>query len=191
MKTKIATFFSVTGHPLLTVPLVVTATLFYVENLNTALLIAGLIVGIIVLPLTAIMYRKTKSGAYSNFDVSSQLQRRSWYYTAAGLLALALVLLYVTDQSRSLRVGFLLAALLLLTAQVMNHFIKCSLHTAFNIFLCFLIATISFALAGGFLLFVLGVAWSRVYLKRHSVKEVAAGALIGAVYGSLLFVLLH
>lgn len=191
MKPQIAKFLSVAGHPFLTVPAVVSASLFYVENFNTALLVAALIAGVIVAPLTVMMYKKTKSGAYSNFDVSSQLQRKSWYYTAAGLLVLAIVLLYVTNQSPSLRIGFLLAALLLLTAQIMNHFIKCSLHTAFNIFLCFLIASISLPLAGGFLLFICGVAWSRVYLKRHSVKEVAAGACIGAVYGSLLFALLH
>lgn len=191
MKPQIARFLSVAGHPLLTVPAVVSATLFYTEKFNTALLVAVLITGVIVVPLTVMMYKKTKSGTYSNFDVSSQLQRRSWYYTAAGLLVLVIILLYVTNQSPSLRIGFLLAALLLLTAQVMNHFIKCSLHTAFNIFLCFLIASISLPLAGGFLLFICGVAWSRVYLKRHSVKEVAAGACIGAVYGALLFALLY
>jgi hypothetical protein len=191
MKRKIAQMLSVGGHPLLTVPVVVTGSLFYFETVRNSLLVAAIITGILILPLSVIMYKKTQSGSYSNFDVSDQTQRKSWYFIAAGLLALVLLLLFVTDQSRQLRFGFLLAALLLVTAQTVNHIIKCSLHTALNIFLCFLIAAVSVPMAGFFLLFVICVAWSRITLQRHSVMEVAAGAGIGAVYGALLFALLY
>lgn len=186
MTTKTAKYISAIGHPLLTIPLSVGAVLFQVRDFESALLISILIIFGIIVPLTIKMYRGQKTGVYSNFDVSDQGERKGWYFFSIALLAVFVIILFITNQSPVVRSGFLLSALLLLSSQVVNYFIKCSLHVSFNMFLAFLIVPINIYLATLFLLFVFFIAWSRVYLKRHTIKEVTIGAIIGTIFGFLL-----
>ena len=186
MTTKIAKYVSVIGHPLLTIPVFVVSVLFHVQDFKSALLTSILLVFVIIVPLILKMYRGEKKGVYTNFDVSDQGERKGWYFFALALLSLTVIILFATNQSRAVCVGFLLAALLLFSAQVINYYIKCSLHVSFNTFLSFLILPINIYLAGLFFLFLVAIAWSRVYLGRHTIKEVTVGAILGIVFGLLL-----
>jgi hypothetical protein len=187
MVIKVARYISIIGHPLITVPFIVILCLFHYEDFNSALFASILtIIGIIV-PLSIKMYRNTKTGVYTNFDVSNQGERKSWYYFAFALLAAIVIILFLTDQPHALQFGFLLAALLLLTSQVVNYFIKSSLHVSFNVFLSFLIAPINIVIACCFFFFVFSIAWSRITLKRHTIKETSVGAVIGLFFGFLLY----
>jgi membrane-associated phospholipid phosphatase len=180
---KIANLISVFGHPLLTGPLFTTIALFYYEDPSKALWISALIFGGVFIPISIKMYRGAKSGEYTNFDVSEQRQRQSWYIWATGLFFMLYVVLWVTGQSHGLKAVVQLTLLLMITAQLVNFFIKSSLHMSLNVFMMFLIFPISVVAGVLFCCFIFLVGWSRITLGRHTVKEVLTGALIGLIFG--------
>ena len=187
MKEKFAQFFSLIGHPLITIPIVVSVCLFYFLKTSEAVLASGLIILFLIVPLTIHMYRKSRSGVYANFDVSNQGQRQHWYVYVFLLMCLVTIVLYFTTRSLPLKLGFLLAGLLLLSAQLLNYIIKSSLHASLNVFLAFLLAGITAFGAFLFLIFTGLVSWSRWQLGRHTLPEILAGWVLGLVYGSLLW----
>jgi len=190
MKAKIASYISVMGHPLLTIPIFSIIALFTFEEFQQALLHSSIILGCIFLPLTLKMYLKSKNKSYTNFDVSDKSQRQSWYVFALFVLLVTTIILFVTEQPRTLSLSVLFSLLLLVTSQIVNYFIKSSLHVSLNILLSFLIMPMNLAIGLLFIVFTFSIAWARLTLKRHSVKEIIAGFLIGLTIGisSLFFI---
>lgn len=183
MRQKIAGFISTLGHPFVTLPSFLLYVLFAYEELYKAILTSVIVIGGMFIPMAIKTYRGTKRGDYTNLDVSNQMQRQKWYRTAVLLLILVIALLYFTDQSRSMRFNTIYAFLLLVTAQIVNIYIKSSMHVAYNVFLTFLILPINDGFAMLFGVFVITIAWSRLELKRHTMKEVVSGTIIGLVFG--------
>lgn len=188
MKTKIAKCISIVGHPLLTIPMFVVIALFNFESVEKASKISALIIGGIFIPLIVKMYRGEKKGEYTNFDVSDQVQRQSWYKYAVPLLAVVTVVVFVTGQGSVLCFGVLFSTCLLITAQLINYFIKSSLHISLNTFLFFMIFRMDVYMAVLFFLFIFLIVWARLTLKRHTAKELLAGILIGLFWGSMFLI---
>ncbi len=189
MATKLAQYISVLGHPLLTIPLVVIVALFNFEEPKRALLISLLIGGGIFIPLTIKMYKGSKDGTYTNFDISEKTQRQAWYFYALALLAIVTIILFVTNQSRVLCLSMLFGFILLLTSQLVNYFIKSSLHVSLNVYLAFSILPLSLITAIVLFVFVILISWSRLTLGRHTMKEIVAGGLIGFIIGTSLLLI--
>jgi membrane-associated phospholipid phosphatase len=183
---KIATFISIVGHPLLTIPLFILIVLFGNEDSSRAAPISFLIIGCVFIPVTIRLYIKSRNGSYTNFDVSDKIQRRSLYLFVVPLLLIVTIILFATNQSRNLCLGVLFALLLLILSQAINYFVKSSLHVSLNIYLTALIFTVNFKAGVAALLFTALISWSRVKLGRHSVKEVLFGLLIGTIIGLIL-----
>lgn len=187
MRQKVAQFISILGHPFVTLPAFLLYVLFAYESVYKAIITSIIIIGGMFIPMAIKTYRGTKRGDYTNLDVSNQMQRQKWYRTAVLLLILVIALLYFTDQSRSMRFNTVYAFLLLVTAQLVNVYIKSSMHVAYNVFLAFLILPIHPKLAMAFAVFVILIAWSRLELKRHTMKEVVLGTIIGLAFGLTSF----
>jgi len=183
VKKIIASYISVIGHPLLTIPVFAVIALFTYLEFQGALLISLLIVGGVFVPLAVKMYAGSKRGTYTNFDVSNKTQRQSWYVFAILLLLIVTIILFVTDYPRILRFSVLFSLILLATSQTINYFIKSSLHVSFNIFLSFLIIPINFMAGLIFLFLTIPIVWSRLILNRHTVKEIIMGSIIGLTIG--------
>jgi len=183
---KIATFISIVGHPLLTIPLFILIVLFGNEDSSRAAPISFLIIGCVFIPVIIRLYIKSKNGSYTNFDVSDKIQRRSLYLFVVPLLLIVTIILFATNQSRNLCLGVLFALLLLILSQAINYFVKSSLHVSLNIYLSALIFTVNFKAGVAALLFTALISWSRVKLGRHSVKEVLFGLLIGTIISLIL-----
>ncbi len=183
MKQKLAKYISIAGHPLATISAFVIIVMFTFEEFYKALLITFLIVGCIIIPITIRNYIKTKKGEYTNFDVSIRTQRHSMYLFAMPLMLMITIVLFYTGQSRNLCFGVLFGFLLLLISFIVNFYIKCSGHVSLTIYLSFLIIPLNFIFGIIILLFSGLIGWSRVELKRHTIKEVCAGAIIGFTIG--------
>lgn len=174
------------GHPLVTVPFVVIFLLFQTQPFKSALFISCLVVGIIQIPVLINLTRKIKKGKIESFDVSDRNERKKFYFLVLPLLILVNLILIFTNQSKDLIYSFLFATILLLIMQVMNYFIKSSLHVAVNVYLGFLLFNLN-PIAGIFWwIFVIIIAWSRLVLKKHTTQEVVCGFIIGALCGSVL-----
>lgn len=151
------------------------------------MLASALTIVVVIIPVAVNMHRKSRSGVYTNFDVSNQKQRQSWYWYVSLLLLIVTLVLFFTVKSYQLRNGFLLAGLMLITAQIINRFVKSSLHVSLNVFLAFLLLNVSIWLWASFLLFTVLISWSRLALQRHTRTEVFVGWVLGLIYGTLLW----
>ncbi len=191
MKNKFASFISFIGHPLLTLSFFAITAFFCYESFHTALCHSLLILLGIFFPLTIKMYRNSKKGTYTNFDVSDKAQRQSWYIYAILVLLIVSVILFVTDQPRVLRFSVVCSLVLLAVSSLLNYIIKSSLHVSFAIFLFFLILPMNEIIAGFFFCFTFLIAWSRIALKRHTMNEIIVGVFIGLSMGIFYWYCIH
>lgn len=104
---------------------------------------------------------------------------KSLFLFAIPLLLIVTVILFKTGQSRNLCISVLFALILLIVSQIVNLFIKSSLHVSLNIYLASLVFTMDYKCGIAVLLFTGLLAWSRVKLGRHTIKEVLFGFMIG------------
>lgn len=185
---RIANLLSIIGHPLLTIPLFILIVLFGSEGFPKAVLNSSLIIGCVFIPLILWMYLKSKNGSYTNFDVSDRTQRKSLFRFAIPLLSVVTIILFTTHQSKNLCMSVLFALILLIVSQVINLFVKSSLHVSFNSYLASLIFTVNYKIGIVALLFTGLLMWSRVKLGRHTLKEVLFGLVVGIVISFTLLI---
>lgn len=183
---KLANFVSVIGNPLYTIPVFVLIVMFGKEDFSKAVLISFLIVGCIFIPVILWMFIKSKNGTYSNFDVSDKHERKSLFWFAFPFILIITVVMFVTNQPGIISVSMLFALILVVTSQIINFFIKSSLHVSLHIFLSALIFTVNYKIGIAVLLFTGLLIWSRLKLERHTVKEVLTGLAIGSIISLIM-----
>ena len=187
MKKKIAQLVSVAGHPLLTIPLYAAFVLFTFEDVKTASFNSAIIIGCIFIPLILRLYLKSRNGSYTNFDVSDRKQRKSIFFFIIPLLSVVTATVFITGQSRNLCLSLLFALVLVVISQLVNLFIKSSMHVSFHLYLSFLVMTLNYRVGVIVLLIGVPIAWSRMVLGRHTLKEVVFGGAIGLTVGLCMF----
>lgn len=176
---------SIVGHPAVLMPVAVAAAasgpgappqLLRVA-LGTAVAVA-VIVGLYSL-------WQVHRGRWAHVDASHPAERNQLNLVLAGLLCAAAGLLWALGQPPAVAAGPLLAALLVLLTHALRRWLKVSLHAAFALFAAALVwPYLPGTLAIGAL--ALGVAWSRLVLRRHTLAEVLTGLLFGAAFGAAL-----
>jgi membrane-associated phospholipid phosphatase len=179
MKNSFAKFVSFIGHPLLTIPLFVAIVMFAFEDLKKASFISFIIIGCVFVPLILWMFIKSKNGSYTNFDVSDKIQRNSLFLFIIPFLIIATIILYTTGQSIVLWISVFFGLVITLVSQIVNIYVKSSLHVSLNIYLSFLIIPINYKVGVILLIMTILIGWSRIVLGRHTLKEVIIGAGIG------------
>lgn len=130
-------------------------------------------------------------GMFSDFDISRREERIRIYIVAWILVVLywlcALFFKGIFFPISIIAFG-LLVGIFLFT--VINRFIKASIHTGLA---CAFIITASILWKGDNYLKVIWIlpliAWSRIYLKKHTIKEVIAGGILGSVLTFITFLL--
>jgi membrane-associated phospholipid phosphatase len=184
---KAAQLISIVGHPLVSGSVISILVFFQLFGVRKAFFLSGFILFLISIPAAAWNYYKTKSGAYTNFNVSVRSQRTSMYTVLIGLLAMATLLAWLSHQPKSLLVGLSLCFALVLISFGLNYFLKTSLHTAMSFFLAFGLWQLhtSWGIAMLFMAFL--VSSSRLILKRHTLPEILSGSFIGSGTGAMLF----
>jgi len=183
MKKKIAQIISIAGHPLLTLPLFVLFTTFTLEDFKKAFITSSIIIGGFFLPLILRLYLKSRNGSYTNFDVSDRKQRKSVFTFIVPILSVVTLLMYLTGQSINLCLSLLFGLTLVIISQVVNLYIKSSMHVAFHLYLSFLVMTLNLRIGLIALLITIPIAWSRIVLGRHTLKESLVGSIIGVLVG--------
>jgi membrane-associated phospholipid phosphatase len=176
-------FISAIGHPIL---LGLMASLYVnfkefeferAQNLSFKLLVFCLI------PLILFIYWKIRKGEYQDFDVSNQSKRNGLYIFIIGLLGLLMVYIFLRESSWLIKSGVIPIFILVISAFFINKRIKVSLHTSFAFLLAIMMIKVELSDAFTMLLFAVLIGFSRLYLKRHSIPEVALGALLGVSIG--------
>jgi len=187
MKQAIAKWISMCGHPLLTIPLFVIITMLATKDIGKASLVIFLIVGCIFVPLVAWLYIKSKNGTTTNFDVSDRKQRKSLFVFILPVLMLVTIILYRTEQSKTVCLSVFFGLVITFVSQLVNLRIKSSLHVSMTIYLAFLIMPLNYLMGIVVLLLSGLIGWSRIVLGRHTLKEVLWGGGIGLTIGLIMF----
>jgi membrane-associated phospholipid phosphatase len=180
-----AQVISAVGHPLLTLAIFTILITFRMYDPSKAFLISALIIGLLVVPVTARNYNKYRKKEYTNFDVSDRRQRESFYKFGVILLSAVTVLLYFIPGTKGFFIGTLCSLLMMITSGIVNLKVKASLHTGVTMFLSVIYFMLDTRVAYFLVGFTILIACSRLVLKRHTISEVISGAAIGLVFGLL------
>jgi hypothetical protein len=176
---------SFVGHPLLLGSAYVVWMSFLNLPQNQAWYVTLAVVLILTLPITIHNWQKTRSGAYANFDVSDQNQRKGFYPVAIGLFLVLMFTLWLIDVPKEVLYHTLWVLGMVGLMALVNQKIKASLHAAISMFIainCFTIGTLP---GIGMTFFGAAIAWSRWQLGQHSLLEIAIGSAFGTVFGLL------
>lgn len=182
---KTAKFISVTGHPLLFGNAYVIFMSFQNLERKIALMVSLLVIVLVAVPIIWNNYRKMKSGEYTNFDVSDRMQRKGFYPFAISLFSVLLLVFWILDFPGEVLRQTCVFFVMVLTMALVNLKIKASMHAGIAFYIALNIFVFGFLPGGVTLGFALAVAWSRWQMKRHSLKELVIGAIIGFSFGSM------
>lgn len=188
--TLVARALSVIGHPALLMPASIAAAAHMAEAPPALLRLAvgsavavALIVGLFSL-------WQVRSGRWRHVDASLPGERRQLTRLLAALLCAVAALAWAGGYSAPVAAGPLPVALPVLAAHALRTRMKLSLHAAYAAFAVPLLWP-ALPGAGAAAALALGVAWSRLILRRHTRAEVLIGLVLGACSGALLRALLH
>lgn len=182
---RIARWVSVIGHPFLLMPLLTGLIAYRLLPPHEALVAECIALGVVIVPAAIFTFIKVKQGAWNNLDVSDPAHRSQFYGMLMALLALLTALAWVADVPRSIAFGTTAVLSLVALASVLNKHIKASLHTGFSVFVTCVMYLIHPPLVLLALLLSVAVAWSRIVLRRHTLREVILGAALGTLVGGL------
>lgn len=184
----IARIVSIIGHPLLILSLSTILIAFHFYTSAKAWLISAIVIGFVIVPVTVNNLLKARKKVYTNFDVSDRKQRHSFYRFGLVVLSIGVIALYFVPGARSFFTGTLFALVMLATSAIINMKVKASLHTAVVAYMAISFYSINLNIMIGLLLFGILIAISRLILKRHTIREVLIGGLLGIIFGLLYLI---
>jgi hypothetical protein len=183
--TLAARVLSIVGHPGLLMPVAV-AIGTSAADLPSARVQAAVAAALSVAAIIgAFSLWQVRRGRWAHVDASLPHERRQLNPFAALLLFAAALALAGWGRSPHGAIGAALAGVLVLAAQLLRRRMKLSLHCAFAAYAAAIVwpgvaASLSLALLA------LGVAWSRLQLRRHTRGEVVVGLGLGTLAGLML-----
>jgi len=186
MQTAIAKIISLVLAPLVVV-IPATFVVSYFGTKNMILSLVWMLVSLVfILVLMAPLVIFVKKGKFSDLDVSVQKQRPLLFLIEFIFAVVYFSVLYVFHAPRELFIGIITIFILLIVFGVVNKFIKASGHMG----MLSAIITLFVFMGGlvylwGFLLIPV-LAWSRVKIKRHTLKEVLIGTIVGILVAGFI-----
>ena len=176
-----ARWLSGVGHPALLVPVGTALQSWqHGESPRMALCVGGVAL-LMALVIAGESQRRVRRGDWVDADASRPEERRQLQKVLLAVLVLPAIVLAVLGAPRPWVWGFAGGAILVLVAQGLRRWQKMSLHVAFGMLVVAPLWPTPLGLAGTAL--VLGVAWSRVLLRRHTRVEVVTGGGVGTLAG--------
>jgi membrane-associated phospholipid phosphatase len=188
---RLARWISVIGHPFLLMPVLTGIIAYHLLPPHEALLAELVALGVVIVPAGLYTIRRVHKGSWSDLDVSKRHERTQFYGILLPLLCILAVVAWVANVPRSIPLGSLAIIGLVAIAYLMNNWMKISLHTGFAIFVALTLYLINPVLATAALLLACCVAWSRVVLQRHTLREVLLGGALGCLVGGTFVVTLR
>jgi len=181
-KTAFARVVSIVAHPFTFILLLVLLSL-RARGEVAALRVAGIVAAIALLPIALFSWQRYASGRWTTFDASDPSNRPALYMVCfVVLLPLMFYFRYVLRSVELVR-GSVVVAVMLAVAAFLNRWIKISGHVAFATLSGVIFARVHLVYALPMLVIVPVLAWSRLELRRHTLREVVAGFVTGLVTG--------
>ncbi|HSY17957.1 MAG TPA: hypothetical protein VK815_06465 [Candidatus Acidoferrales bacterium] len=177
-KNQIARWVSIIGHPFVMIVLVV-LVLTWVMEPDRALRITGFVVVMGLIPTGWLVWRGSTSQRNQVGDAPRSSTRPVLYLSLMGVLLLSAVYFHLVEHSAFLARGSVITAAMVAVAAVLSRWLRLSLHLAFAVYSGLILAQIHLGYGLPILLLTPVLAWSRLVLLRHTLREVIGGALLG------------
>jgi membrane-associated phospholipid phosphatase len=162
----------------LLLPILILVTYSATGSWQEALKWAGLAATIVVLPLLALIYRRVRVGVYADSQVSVREQRHILYLVGAICTTVFCITVYTLDGPMQLKAMLMALFAAGLVAMGINYFLsKVSIHAGGIAGLAMVLVILFGRSALPAMLLVPMVAWSRVALGRHTIRQVVAGVV--------------
>ena len=178
-----ARIISWVGHPLtfvtVTVGVVVTTQL---ARGRAFLILAALVMSFIA-PTALLLFFGVRSGRWRDADVSVREERKRFYPVAIPLSAIGTAIMWWIGAPRYILRGGIVTLSLLTIAAIINLRFKISLHTLFASFCTAVLFRVSAVDGIAASALTALVFWSRLFLSRHTVLEMAGGLVFGITGG--------
>jgi membrane-associated phospholipid phosphatase len=181
--TTFARFISWIGHPLAFVAASVAVVVGTQLGMHAGLPILLALLLSTLVPTAILLLSGLHSGRWSDADVSVRKERERFFPWAVPFSLAGVIVMYLIHAPAYIIRGGVVTFALFLASWIINSFLKLSLHALFG-FYC---AMILFRIGAGwgtiaFLLAIL-VAWSRLFLHRHTPGELITGIALGLIGG--------
>jgi len=188
---RIAGWFSNVFHPFILSIITLPLTIYLSTGLlGLAILWTAISMAALLLPLATFILIMVRIGRYSDFDVSTREQRTGPYLVAGGGLILLTTIIILGDAPPISRACIYAAMLAATTGAVINRFSKVSVH-AMTAAGCAIVLLYLSLLAGIFMVTAAAaVSWSRIPLKRHTLRQVITGWVVAVASVAVVFSLL-
>ncbi len=181
MVTKFARFISIAGHPALLMP---AAALASAASEESRVQVITVVIAVLFSALIFVYgFVKTKCGEWKHIDASNKNERKELNLTAGISLLICTAILALLEIHLGIVVAAGLSGAIVLASHVFSRIAKPSLHVSFAVFAAFLTFPDG-AVFGLLLVFAVVIGWSRLYLARHSWRDLAIGAFIGFAAGA-------
>ena len=181
--TKFARFISWIGHPLVFVAASVAVVVGTQLGLHAGFPILLALLLSTLVPTAILLLSGVRSGRWSDADVSVRKERQRFFPWAVPFSLVGVLVMYLIHAPAYIIRGGAITLALFLASWIVNCFLKLSLHALF----AFYCAMILFRIGAGWgtIAFVLAilVAWSRLFLHRHTPVELIAGIALGLIGG--------
>lgn len=160
-------------------PILVLVTYAGTQSWSEALKWTGLAAGMVVLPLLGFIHRQVRAGVYVDSQISVREQRHIVYALGAVCTTLYCAAVWTLDGPLELKATLIALFASGLVGMAVNFFLsKVSIHTGGLAGLITILVVMFGRNALPIILLVPLVAWSRVALGRHTIRQVVAGALM-------------
>ncbi|MBE7157059.1 MAG: hypothetical protein INR62_01255 [Rhodospirillales bacterium] len=178
MKAWSARFISIVGHPFVLFSLVV-LSLPARYHPHSAVRSFVAFAAIVLLPLVAMIWYLRESGRWQTVDASNK-EERPVLYVAADLTLMAAAMYYCfIEHAHALMRGCLAVIGMMLAAQILNRWVKLSLHVATALLCGLILLSVRSNEAWIVLGWIPLLIWSRLALRRHIVAEILGGLILG------------
>ena len=188
---KTAKILSIIFHPIIFAVLLPFVVMYHnTRSLGEGIEWLGLAAFFIILAFLVFIFAKPLE-ILNDIDISDR-KLRPFFYTTSLIFALIYFLIAVLRRGIVSPLGMVSLGIVLGIAvfEIVNYFIKASVHVAvacaFTITIGLLYGNIIFFPA---LIIPIGIIFSRLYLKKHTVSEVIAGGTLGSLVCILTFII--
>lgn len=188
---KIAKILSIVFHPIIFAVLLPFVMMYHnTGSFGEGIEWLGLAVFFIILALLVFIFAKPLE-ILNDIDISDR-KLRPFFYTTSLIFAFLYFLIAILRHGISSPLSMVSLGIVLGIAvfEIVNYFIKASVHVAvacaFTITIGILYGNIIFFSA---LVIPIGIIFSRLYLKKHTILEVIAGGVLGSFVCVLTFII--
>ena len=180
---RIATIVSWVGHPLVFVTISVGIVLATQLASRRAIGLIGALFLAVIAPTGLLLFFGVRSGRWGDADVSVREERKRFYPIAIPLSALGTMMMWLANAPSYILRGGVITLLLLMSAAIINHWSKISLHTLFATYCTVILFRVNLFCGSAALILAALVFWSRLFLSRHTISENISGVALGVVGG--------